>query len=88
MSIDILKIDTQGYEVGVLVGGKQMLKKTSCSIIEISLYDFYEKSTSILEVEQIMQEAGHSIWDISKVSKNPKNFRTDWVELVYRNRFL
>jgi hypothetical protein len=32
-----------------------------------------------------MQAAGHRIWDISKISKNPKNFRTDWVELVYLN---
>ncbi|OPH11095.1 FkbM family methyltransferase [Cylindrospermopsis raciborskii] len=86
--IDIMKIDVQGYEVGVLVGAKKMLMSTSCCTVEVSFYDFYERSTSLLDVEQIMQEAGHRVWDISKISKNPKNFRTDWVELVYRNSYL
>lgn len=84
-SVDIMKIDVQGYEVGVLLGAKKMLSKTNCCTVEVSLYDFYEKSTSLLKVEEIMQDAGMKLWDISKLSKNPKNFRTDWVELVYVN---
>lgn len=83
--IDILKIDVQGHEIGVLTGAIEMLGQTSCCTVEVSFYDFYEKSTSLLEVEQIMSKAGHKIFDISKISKNPKNFRTDWVELVYCN---
>jgi FkbM family methyltransferase len=85
--IDIMKVDVQGYEVGVLVGAKKMLTCTSCVTVEVSFYDFYERSTFLLEIEQLMQEAGHKIWDISKISKNPKNFRTDWVELVYPNSY-
>lgn len=81
--VDIMKIDVQGYEVGVLLGAQQMLSKTSCCTVEVSLYDFYEQSSSLLKVEKIMHAAGMNLWDISKVSKNPKNFRTDWVELVY-----
>jgi len=84
-NVDIMKIDVQGYEVGVLLGAKKMLSKTNCCTVEVSLYDFYEKSTSLLKVEEIMQDAGMKLWDISKLSKNPKNFRTDWVELVYIN---
>jgi FkbM family methyltransferase len=87
-AIDILKIDVQGYEIGVLTGANQILKQTSCCTVEVSLYDFYEGSTSLLQVEQLMQQSGHRLWDISKVSKNPRNFRTDWVELVYRNHVL
>jgi len=83
--IDILKIDVQGYEVGVLRGASSILKKTRCCTVEVSLFDFYEQSSSLLQVEKPMQHAGHSLWDISKISKNPKNFRTDWVELVYIN---
>jgi hypothetical protein len=82
-SIDILKIDVQGYEVGVLSGAIDMLKKTMVCSVEVSLYDFYQESTALLSVEQIMQSASMRLWDISKISKNPKNFRTDWMELVY-----
>jgi FkbM family methyltransferase len=84
-NVDIMKIDVQGYEVNVLMGAIHMLTKTSCCTVEVSLYDFYEKSSSLLQVEQLMHDAGMKLWDISKLSKNPKNFRTDWVELVYIN---
>jgi hypothetical protein len=44
------------------------------------------EASGLLLVEQAMCAAGFSVWDISKVSKNPKNLRTDWVELVYGRR--
>jgi len=82
-SIDLLKIDCQGYEVEVLRGSKCIFKKTSCCSVEVSFYDFYEKSSSLLHIEKIMDSVGLKLWDISKLSKNPKNLRTDWAELVY-----
>ena len=84
--IDLLKIDVQGFETAVLNGAKKVLQKTSCRTVEVSFYDFYENSSSLLLVEQAMQNAGMILWDISKVSKNPKNLRTDWAELVYVRR--
>lgn len=83
--IDILKIDVQGFEVGVLKGAHNTLKHTDCVTVEISLYDFYENNgSSLLQVEQIMTDSGFILWDFSKISKNPKNLRTDWVEVVYK----
>lgn len=84
--IDLLKIDVQGFETAVLNGAKKVLQKTSCCTVEVSFYDFYENSSSLLIVEQAMQNAGMILWDISKVSKNPKNLRTDRAELVYVRR--
>ena len=82
--IDILKIDVQGYEVGVLKGAKSALKYTNVVMIEISLYDFYgDDGSSWFEANKILGTAGFTLYDISKVSKNPKNFRTDWAELVF-----
>lgn len=85
--IDILKIDTQGYECEVLKGAIQHLSNTRCVTVEISLYDSYKSNnrSPLLNIEQIMYDAGFSLWDISKISKNPKSLRTDWIEAVYRN---
>lgn len=85
--IDILKIDTQGYEYEVLQGARQHLPNTRCVTVEISLYDFYESKnrSPLLNIEQVMCDAGFCLWDISKISKNPKSLRTDWIEAVYRN---
>jgi FkbM family methyltransferase len=86
-NIDILKIDTQGYEHEVLQGASQILQNTKCVTVEISLYDFYESNnrSPLLDIEQIMCDSGFSLWDISKISKNPKSLRTDWIEVVYKN---
>lgn len=83
--IDILKIDVQGFEVGVLKGATHILKNTDCVSVEISLYDFYDgEGSALLSVEKLMKNAGFALWDISKISKNPKNLRTDWIEVVYK----
>lgn len=84
--IDLLKIDVQGFEAAVLNAAKKVLQKTSCCTVEVSFYDFYGNSSSLLLVEHAMQNAGMILWDISKVSKNPRNLRTDWAELVYVRR--
>ena len=85
-SIDILKVDVQGFEVGVLNGGNDALLRTKLVMIEISLYDFYDESKGTwFDVNRIMGELGFELFDIAKVSKNPKNLRTDWVELIFLN---
>ncbi|RZK11730.1 MAG: FkbM family methyltransferase [Flavobacterium sp.] len=85
--VNLLKIDVQGFEVGVLEGAMQILRNTECVTVEVSLYDFYGNHTSsLLKIETIMEKLGFEMWDISKLSKNPMNFRTDWLEIVYRNR--
>lgn len=86
LHIDILKIDTRGYEYEVLQGARGILKSTSCVSVEISLYDFYGKNavSPLLNIERLMSESGFALWDIAKISKNPKSLRTDWIEAVYR----
>ena len=85
-SIDILKVDVQGFEVGVLNGGFDALLRTKLVMIEISLYDFYGESKSTwFDVNRILGNLGFELFDIAKVSKNPKNLRTDWAELIFLN---
>lgn len=61
-----------------------MLPRVGVCQVEVSLYDFYQNSSSLLEIELAMKDAGLVLWDIAKISKNPKTFRTDWAELIYR----
>jgi hypothetical protein len=82
--IDLLKIDVQGCEVAVLKGGYQILSHVNVCQLEVSLYDFYETSSCLLDIELIMKDSGLALWDIAKISKNPKTLRTDWVELIYK----
>ena len=42
--IDLLKMDTQGYEPQILEGLSNQLSKINLIITEIMFYDFYEKN--------------------------------------------
>ncbi len=81
--IDLLKIDVQGAEVDVLRGFGERLADVNALTVEIGFFDFYARKTSFYEIEQVIRKH-FELWDILKISKNPKSFRTDWVEAVYR----
>ena len=85
MRLDVLKIDTQGYEPQVLSGLGQMLQKIDVVISELIFYDYYDKKLSFSDLEKFLLPAGFSLYDISHISKNPMNGRTDWVDVIYIN---
>ena len=82
--IDLLKIDVQGAEELVLLGGVNALKDVTSIIVEVSFFDYYEKSTNFLDIEKILIPHGFSMFSILDISKNPMNGRTDWAEILYR----
>jgi len=84
--INLLKIDTQGHEPEVLCGLANNLANVEVVLTEIMLYDFYERSLSFSDVEQYLLPAGFQLYDISHISKNPMNGRTDWVDVIYVNQ--
>lgn len=83
--IDLLKLDVQGAEVFVLEGGKTMLNNIGVVVLEVSFFDYYEKSTSFFEIESFLKPLGFRLYAITEISNNPMNGRTDWVEAVYTN---
>ena len=81
--IDLLKIDTQGYELEILEGLGTELNKVRILITELMFYDYYEKSLSFYELESILRPFNFSLYDINHVAKNPMNGRTDWIDVIY-----
>ena len=86
--IDLLKIDTQGYEPEVLQGLEGNLSKVDVVISELMFYDFYERSLTFSDLEKYLIPAGFHLYDINHISKNPMNGRTDWVDVIYVNNRL
>jgi len=81
-SIDLLKIDTQGGEVDVLLGGSDTLNQVQNITLELNLFDFYSRKNSFLEIESLLPE--FELYSITKLSQNPINYRTDWAEVFYK----
>lgn len=84
--VDLLKIDTQGYEQEVLEGMGEQLAKVRVVLTELMFYDLYERSLSFSDIEKYLHKAGLKLYDISHISKNPMNGRTDWVDVIYLNK--
>ena len=83
INIDLLKIDTQGNELNVLKGSKKLLKNVKFIKLELMLYDYYEKSYSISDIESFLKKFNFKIFNILEVQQNPVNFKTDWIEVLF-----
>lgn len=86
--INLLKIDTQGYEPEVLEGLGNKLADVDVVLTELMFYDYYERSLSFSDIEKFLIPAGFHLYDISHIAKNPMNGRTDWVDVIYVNKRL
>ncbi len=82
----LVKIDTQGYEPEVLEGLGEKLAHVDVVLTELMFYDFYERQLSFSDIEKFLIPAGFRLYDISHLSKNPMNGRTDWVDVIYTNK--
>ena len=87
-NVNLLKIDTQGYEPEILEGLGKRLSSIDVIITELMFYDFYERSLSFIDIEKYLIPSGFQLYDISHISKNPMNGRTDWVDVIYVNNRL
>ena len=85
-SINLLKIDTQGFEPEVLDGFGEKLEIVDVVLTELMFYDFYERSLSFSDIEKYLLKANFQLYDISHIAKNPMNGRTDWVDVIYVNQ--
>lgn len=86
--INLLKIDTQGYEPEVLSSLGSFLSKTDIVLTEIMFFDYYEKKLSFSDIERVLLPAGFELYNILHVSQNPMNGRTDWIDVIYVNKNL
>lgn len=81
--VDILKMDTQGWELEVLHGAAEVLKQTKVVLTEWIFDDVYGQLPPIHELDKILSDGGFRLWDISHIYKDLKTMRTLWVDLIY-----
>lgn len=82
--VDLLKMDVQGSEVDIISSSPAALKKINNITLEINLFDFYQVRNSFFALEKHLRD--FELYAITKLSQNPKNFRTDWAEVFYKRK--
>ena len=60
----LIKIDTQGSELAVLRGAKEILQKTEFVILEVSLFEFFKDGPQLFECVDFMKKQGFVTYDI------------------------
>ena len=86
--IDLLKIDTQGYEENILTGGLEILKNNVYLLeIEIIFVEYYDKTNSFYKYEKILNNQGFELFSISTPAFS-ENYRIKWLDALYVNKFL
>jgi FkbM family methyltransferase len=83
--IDLLKIDVQGFERPVLLGGTEALKRTRALLIEMNFVSHYEGDDSFASLSTLLtQEFGFDFWDMSLPHRGPEG-RALWSDAVFIN---
>jgi FkbM family methyltransferase len=56
--IDVIKVDVQGAEAEVLKGGREVLRRTACVVIETPFSPQYEGGSTFMDVQPLLEQAG------------------------------
>ena len=78
-----LKIDTQGYEFKVLQGAEKVLKEFKGILIEVSLTNLFEGQKNWLDIVELIQSKGFSLWSVDRGFSNKKNGKTLQLDLCF-----
>jgi FkbM family methyltransferase len=83
--INLLKIDTQGFENEVLGGAKALLENGKVGVIltEITFDDVYGSGNSFFQLESFVVPFDYKLYDIAHIYKDLNIGRTCWVDAVY-----
>lgn len=79
---DLIKIDTQGYELEILKGGEKTLSEAKAVLLEVSLLDIYREVPLVAEVLEFMQKRNFVLFDICSFIYRPLD------QLLYQSDFL
>jgi FkbM family methyltransferase len=81
--IDLLKIDTQGWDYQVMRGALTVLDLIDVVIFEWQFDDIYGTPTPLHLADQLLCSKGLRLWDISHIYKCLNPLRSLWVDLIY-----
>ena len=90
-NIDILKIDTQGYEIKVLQGAMHLLKKRGgikFIELEVTIQDIYIKSPNLFEIDFIMHKNNFILYQLGEFSSENINNKLTGFDALYINSLL
>jgi FkbM family methyltransferase len=85
-AVHLIKIDVQGYELEVLKGGTETLKRTSVIVLEAQNHELYVGAPKYFELDNFLRNSNFTLYNIvPSLRKNMKLYEWD---AIYVNNTL
>ena len=65
--VDVVKLDTQGSELGVLEGGVRALRQVRLLEVEVEFNEIYERQPLFGDVDRFLREKGFVLWRLRQL---------------------
>ena len=85
--IDLVKMDTQGSELDILLGGRSTIMRSKYVLIEVSVTDYNIKAPLVNQIVPVMKEYGFYIEDILDYLTLGKNNITQ-MDFLFKNSYI
>jgi FkbM family methyltransferase len=82
-NIDLIKLDVQGSEKDVILGGVDIVRSCKAIIIELSLVEYNKGAPQLLEMMNLMDNLGFKVYDIINLHYNNSNFSLDQCDMIF-----
>ena len=84
-NIDLLKLDTQGYELNILRGAKNLLINKKIKIIysEVLFEKFYEKQAFFCEIYNFLISVDYRFIGLYNINRDSKNFNVLFTDALF-----
>ena len=80
---DLIKMDTQGSEIDIIKGGKNLCKKSEYILLEVSLIELNEGAPTYKEILSFMEEYGFK--EIMSIGEHYDNDKVIQKDIVFKN---
>jgi len=87
--VDILKSDTQGFELEVLLGAEQALKKGNVKLVlvEMNFFEMYSEQVSYREIFTLLESYDYYLVDLYEKARSKKHNGTlSWCTALFAKR--
>lgn len=79
----LLKIDTQGFELQVLMGSQAILDRVDGLLVEMSFVELYAGQVLWKDLIAWIEARGFKLWSIDQYLVDPHSFRTLQAEAIF-----
>ncbi len=82
----LLKIDTQGSEMDVLLGAGKVINEIKCLFVEVSLIPLYKNQKLWFDIIKYLKKYKFEVWSIDQLLKNSVTGQTYQIDIFFHKK--